>query len=61
MRREDALRELPVALAAALRLREDGQDHDVIARALGIEPEGVPNLLEIAEAKLQRLLADEPT
>jgi hypothetical protein len=50
--RDRALAELPVAHAVALRLRAAGADEGVIAAALGIDPAGVPALLEVAEAKL---------
>ena len=52
MDRDRALAELPVAHAVALRLRAAGADEGVIAAALGIDPAGVPALLEVAEAKL---------
>ena len=42
--------------AVALRLRDAAADHDTIARALDIEPEGVPGVLRIGEAKLATLL-----
>ncbi len=48
--------ELPVAYATALRLRAAGADPALIARALGIEAEGVGPLLALAETKLLRLL-----
>jgi hypothetical protein len=54
----DALAELPQALAVALRLHRAGVDDEVIATALAIEPQGVPSLLEVAEAKLQRVVAE---
>lgn len=51
--------ELPLAYAAALRLRAAGADPALIARALGIEAEGVGPLLALAETKLVRLLGSE--
>ncbi|MGH3199626.1 MAG: hypothetical protein ACRDNT_27730 [Streptosporangiaceae bacterium] len=53
MDRDRALSELTVPHAVALRLRAGGADDETIARALGIEPEGVPGLLKVAEAKLE--------
>ena len=55
--RRRALATLPLADAVALRLRDAGADTKLIADALAIEPEGVANLLEIAEAKLRRAQA----
>lgn len=52
MDRKQAIAELPFAHAVALRLRDAAADDDTIAKALGIEPEGVPGLLRIADAKL---------
>ena len=45
-------------LGIALRLRDAGADNVCIAAALDIEPAGVGPLLEVAEAKLQRLAAN---
>jgi DNA-directed RNA polymerase specialized sigma24 family protein len=50
--REDPLAELPVAYAVALRLSDAGVSTQVIARAIGIEPEAVKPLLSLARAKL---------
>jgi DNA-directed RNA polymerase specialized sigma24 family protein len=58
--RERALAELPVAYAVALRLRAAGADDQTIAAALGIDPAGVPALLEVAEAKLSAEMARDP-
>jgi DNA-directed RNA polymerase specialized sigma24 family protein len=60
MDRDRALAELPVAYAVALRLRAAGADNQAIADALGIDPAGVPALLEVAEAKLSAELARDP-
>ena len=60
MDRDRALAELPVAHAVALRLRTAGADDGAIAAALGIDPAGVPALLEVAEAKLSAELARNP-
>lgn len=56
MEREQALQELSTAYAVALRLREDGANDAIIAKALGLPVESVGNLLEIAESKLHRLI-----
>jgi DNA-directed RNA polymerase specialized sigma24 family protein len=55
--RGDALDSLPEAYAAALRMRDVGTDLDEIARRLRIAPEAVTSALELADAKLARLLA----
>jgi len=60
MDRDRALAELPLAYAVALRLRAAGADDRAIAAALGIDPVGVPSLLEVAEAKLSAELARDP-
>ena len=56
--RDQALAELPVAYATALRLEAAGAERALIAHALGIDAEGVGPLLALAEAKLGRLLDD---
>jgi hypothetical protein len=50
---EAALRRLPEAHSLALRLREGGAPDDVICEYLGIEPEGLGALLELANQKLR--------
>jgi hypothetical protein len=55
--REHAIAELHLSYAVALRLRDVDADDETIARALGIEPEGIAALLRIAEAKLSARLA----
>jgi hypothetical protein len=50
-----ALSRLPEPYAAALRLHDEGLD-DRIADELVIDPAGVPALLQLAEAKLARLI-----
>jgi DNA-directed RNA polymerase specialized sigma24 family protein len=57
MNRETALATLTPAYAEALRLRDEGADHATIARQLALPVEAVPNLLELAQAKLDTLLA----
>lgn len=52
MDEEAALEQLPDMYAAALRLRARGLRNDEIARKLELEPEAVPSLLRLAEAKL---------
>ena len=57
MNRETALATLSPAYAEALRLRDEGADNAAIARQLQLPVEAVPNLLELAQAKLDALLA----
>ena len=54
--RAEALAQLPVAYAVALRLSELGVSTDVIAHAVGVEPDAVDPLLRLAHAKLRELL-----
>lgn len=56
MDRRAALAELSHAHAVALRLRAAGAEDGVIAVALGIAEEAVEPLVDLAEAKLRRLL-----
>jgi DNA-directed RNA polymerase specialized sigma24 family protein len=58
--RDSALQLLPDTYAAALRLRDAGLEPAEIGRQLGIAPEAVASALVLAEAKLQRLLAESP-
>lgn len=55
------MRLLPEAYARALALRDEGCDAMVIARELQMPIESVPLLLRIAEAKLARLVASQPS
>jgi hypothetical protein len=55
-RRTAALAELPTVHALALRLSDEGEPPDRIARLLGVEPEAVGPLLEVAIAKLEEIL-----
>ena len=43
----------------AIRLRDDGLDDHIIAVALEIDDDQVPNVLEIAENKLDRLIGND--
>jgi DNA-directed RNA polymerase specialized sigma24 family protein len=54
--RAEALAQLPVAYAVAMRLSELGFSTDVIAHAIGVEPDAVDPLLRLAHAKLRELL-----
>ena len=56
-RRTAAVAELPTVYALALRLRDEGEPPDRIAKLLGVEPEAVAPLLEVASAKLEEILA----
>jgi len=53
------VRQLPELHAVAIRLRDEGFDHQVIAVALGIEVHEVPVLLRIADSKLAHLINAE--
>jgi DNA-directed RNA polymerase specialized sigma24 family protein len=57
MNRELALSELTPAYAEALRLRDQGAGPAAIAARLQLPVEAVPNLLELAQAKLDTMLA----
>jgi DNA-directed RNA polymerase specialized sigma24 family protein len=59
MDRSTAFELLPETYAAALLLRDAGSPPAEIAASLGIAPEGLRAALELAEAKLARLLADD--
>ena len=54
--RSAAIDRLPEAYATALRLQDDGHDNQVIAARLGLAPEAVDTLLNMATAKLRTLL-----
>jgi DNA-directed RNA polymerase specialized sigma24 family protein len=56
-RRIAALSELPTVHALALRLSDEGEPPDRIAKLLSVEPEAVGPLLEVASAKLEEILA----
>lgn len=58
-RRAEAVAELPTVHAVALRLHDEGATPDRIARLLGVEPEAVEPLLEVASAKLEEILAHD--
>ncbi|PWU43475.1 hypothetical protein DLE60_16370 [Micromonospora globispora] len=55
---EEALDLLPVRYAQALHLRRLGCDEQAIAAELAVEPAAVGPMLQLAEAKLARLLAE---
>jgi DNA-directed RNA polymerase specialized sigma24 family protein len=57
--RAAAIKSLPQAYAVALGLRDDGLGPAEIARRVGIAPEAVASTLELADAKLARLLGVE--
>jgi hypothetical protein len=50
--RDDALNRLPLPYSVALRLRDAGIEDAVIAECVGVEPEGLTTLMQIARAKL---------
>jgi DNA-directed RNA polymerase specialized sigma24 family protein len=53
--RHDHIDELPPAYAVAIRLHQAGTTDDVIALGLGVEPDAVPTLLDVARRKLADL------
>lgn len=57
MDRDAALAELPEPYAVAIRLDDAEEDEAVIAVAVGVEREAVPALLEVARAKLERVVS----
>ncbi|GAS88910.1 hypothetical protein [Mycolicibacterium brisbanense] len=56
---QTALSRLPEAHARLLRLVAAGRPDDEICRELGIEPEGLNPLLDLARRKLRRELTRE--
>jgi hypothetical protein len=54
---EAALRKLPEPHSLALRLRDAGVADDVISSYLRIEPECLPDLIELARRKLATALS----
>ena len=60
MDRATAIEQLSPLHAVAVRLRDEGEDVHVIAVALAIDDDQVPTLLEIADAKLTRLIDGRP-
>jgi DNA-directed RNA polymerase specialized sigma24 family protein len=54
--RDTALESLPPGYATAIRLRDAGRGSTEIALELRIAPEAVKSTLELADAKLARLL-----
>jgi DNA-directed RNA polymerase specialized sigma24 family protein len=52
---------LPAAYRQALLMRDRGLSQAAIAEALTIEPEGVPALIRLAEAKLTNLVLSPPS
>ncbi len=59
MDREAALDRLPPAHAVALRALERGISEDDLAALLGMEPEAVGPLLEVATQKLRTLESEQ--
>jgi|GEM_PF-1936833 len=55
---EAALEQLPTAYAEVLRLTDAGTPEAEICRRLGIEPEGLEPLLDLAARKLRNKLTD---
>lgn len=61
MDRAEAIRRLPSTYAALIELLDEGADEAGIADRLGVEPATVPSLVTLAQAKLARLLREEPS
>jgi hypothetical protein len=59
--RATAILDLPPVYGRVVRLVDAGCDLATVARRLAIAPEAVAPLLEIAEAKLARLLREDPS
>ena len=57
--RSAAIADLPAVHGDVVRLVDAGCDLPTIANRLGLAPEAVAPLLEIAEAKLARLLQED--
>jgi DNA-directed RNA polymerase specialized sigma24 family protein len=57
MDRNTAIDQLPETYATALRLYDQGCDHDAIAARLDLPVEAVSPLLRMATAKLHNILA----
>jgi hypothetical protein len=57
--RDVAMAALPTVHELALRLSDEGEPRERIARVLGMEPEAVGPLLEVAAAKLAEILGCE--
>jgi hypothetical protein len=55
----ELLARLPRSYSLALRLRAAGVDDALIADCVGVEPEALPTLLEIAAAKLDNIARGE--
>lgn len=51
-RRAASLARLPLPYATALRMRDAGIDDAVIAQCIDVDPDALPTLMEVAEAKL---------
>lgn len=58
--RVKAMRHLPGNYSLALRLRDAGLTNELIAECLAVELQALDLLLRVAEAKLARILQDDP-
>jgi hypothetical protein len=56
--RRAAIDRLPLPYSTALRLRDAGIPDDLIAECIAVEPEAMPTLLTLAEAKLAASVSD---
>ncbi len=59
MDRDEAISRLPEGYAVALRLHEAGVTDAQLAAGFDIEPQSVPNVLKIAQAKLAELAPED--
>lgn len=57
MDRATALDRIGTVYSVAIRLRDAGAPSELIAAGLGVEPEAVPSLLEVAQRKLSALVS----
>jgi DNA-directed RNA polymerase specialized sigma24 family protein len=60
VRREQAIGELPISYQRLLRWLEEGCEKDEIASRLAVDPHAVSSLIDLARAKLERLMREEP-
>ena len=54
MARDEAVAKLPLVYQRVMALLDEGRSPDEIADALGVDPDAVPALIELAAAKLKR-------
>ena len=59
MERAEAIERLPQTYGVLLRGLDRGLDHGTLAALVAVEPDDIPSLLDVAHAKLARLLESE--